>query len=229
MIKKFFFAIALIFIFSLNCYALSPLESIKKPTENIISILKSDKYKTLTPDLREEQWNEIWNVVKDSFDFKIISRLAIGKYWNSFSSDEQIEFQKLFAELLANTYINKVQENFKNQQVTYIDEKIAQNKAEVLVHVDLENKPVPIIYRMLNTNGWLIFDVKIEGMSMIKNYRSQFDEYLFKKSPKDLITALQSKISQLREERKKPVNEYAKKPIYFYLFFYFNFLFIFIC
>jgi phospholipid transport system substrate-binding protein len=206
MIKKFFFAIALIFIFSLNCYALSPLESIKKPTENIISILKSDKYKTLTPDLREEQWNEIWNVVKDSFDFKIISRLAIGKYWNSFSSDEQIEFQKLFAELLANTYINKVQENFKNQQVTYIDEKIAQNKAEVLVHVDLENKPVPIIYRMLNTNGWLIFDVKIEGMSMIKNYRSQFDEYLFKKSPKDLITALQSKISQLREERKKPVN-----------------------
>ncbi|MDY0361639.1 MAG: ABC transporter substrate-binding protein [Desulforegulaceae bacterium] len=206
MIKKFFFAIALIFIFSLNCYALSPLESIKKPTENIISILKSDKYKTLTPDLREEQWNEIWNVVKDSFDFKIISRLAIGKYWNSFSSDEQIEFQKLFAELLANTYINKVQENFKNQQVTYIDEKIAQNKAEVLVHVALENKPVPIIYRMLDNNGWLIFDVKIEGMSMIKNYRSQFDEYLFKKSPKDLITALQSKISQLREERKKPVN-----------------------
>ncbi|MCB9480592.1 MAG: ABC transporter substrate-binding protein [Desulfobacteraceae bacterium] len=204
--KKFAFIILFFFVLSFECFALSPIESIKKPTENIISILKSEKYKNLSPELKEEQWNEIWSVVKDSFDFKLISRLALGKYWNSFSSDQQLEFQKLFAELLANTYINKVQENFKNQKVTYIDEKIDQNKAEVLVHVALEDKPVPIIYRMLDNNGWLIFDVKIEGMSMIKNYRSQFDEYLFKKKPEELITALKSKISQLREERKKPVN-----------------------
>ncbi|MGE4517945.1 MAG: phospholipid-binding protein MlaC [Desulfobacteraceae bacterium] len=206
MMKKAVFTLFIFLVMSMNVYALTPMESIKKPTEEIISILKAEKYSTLTPELREEQWNEIWNVVKNSFDFKIISRLAVGKYWSSFSGEEQKSFQKLFAELLANTYINKVQENFKNQEVTYIDEKISEKKAEVLVHVALEDKPVPIIYRMLDNNGWLIYDVKIEGMSMIKNYRSQFDEYLFKKSPEELINALDSKITQLREERKKPVN-----------------------
>jgi phospholipid transport system substrate-binding protein len=206
MIKKAAFLFALIFVMATECYAQTPLESIKVPTENIISILKSDKYKSLTPELREKQWQEIWNVVKDNFEFTIISRLAAGKYWSSFSKDEQQKFEKLFAELLANTYINKVQENFKNQEVSYIDEKISGKKAEVLVHVALEDKPVPIIYRLLNNNGWLIYDVKVEGMSMIKNYRSQFDEFLFKNSPEKLIKALDSKINQLREERKKPVN-----------------------
>jgi len=206
MIKKFVLLTLFIFNSGFECFALSPIESIKEPTENIISILKADKYKALTPDLREEQWQEIWILVKDSFDFKLVSRLAVGKYWSSFSVEEQNQFQELFSKLLANTYINKVQENFKNQEVTYVDEKIAKNKAEVLIHITLEDKPVPIIYRMLDNKGWLIFDVKIEGMSMIKNYRSQFDEYLFKKSPKELITALESKISALREERKKTVN-----------------------
>jgi len=126
MMKKAVFTLFIFLVMSMNVYALTPMESIKKPTEEIISILKAEKYSTLTPELREEQWNEIWNVVKNSFDFKIISRLAVGKYWSSFSGEEQKSFQKLFAELLANTYINKVQENFKNQEVTYIDEKISE-------------------------------------------------------------------------------------------------------
>ncbi|MDY0132704.1 MAG: ABC transporter substrate-binding protein [Desulforegulaceae bacterium] len=203
MMKKIFFTLTIFLIMGFNSYALTPMESIKQPTENIISILKADKYQTLTPELREEQWGEIWEVVKNSFEFTIISRLSVGKYWSSFSLEEKKEFQDVFAKLLANTYIDKVQENFKNQEVKYIDEKISDKKAEVMVHVALADNDVPIIYRMLDNNGWLIYDVRIEGMSMIKNYRSQFDEFLFKKSPKELIEALDSKINQLREERKK--------------------------
>ena len=206
MIKKILLSALIIITAQTNCFASSPMEAIKKPTNNIIDILQSEKYETLTPDLREEQWEQIWVIVKDSFDFRIISRLAVGKYWSSFSDEQQDKFQTLFAELLANTYINKVQENFKNQKVIFKDEKISDNKAEVLINIALEDKPVPVIYRLINKNRWLIYDVKIEGMSMVRNYRSQFDEYLFKNSPEDLIKALDSKIEKLRLERKKPVD-----------------------
>lgn len=205
MIKKLTLTLV-ICLFAFNAYAQTPMESIKGPTSSIISILKKQEYKNLTPQLREKQWNEIWGVVKSSFDFDIISRLAIGKYWKTFREPQKKEFKTLFAELLANTYINKVQENFKNQKLTYISEKIAGKKAEVLVHVALEDQPVPIIYRMISKNGWLVYDVKIEGMSMIKNYRSQFDEFLFKNSPQVLIERMNRKIKRLREERKKPIN-----------------------
>lgn len=203
MIKKIVLSIILCLSVISIGYCKTPLESIKEPTDNIISILKAQEYKNLTPELKEKQWNEIWTVVESSFDFDIISRLGVGKYWNSFSDTQKKEFSALFAKLLANTYIDKVQENFKNQQVSYIEERISGTRAEVLVHVALEDKPVPIIYRMINKDKWLIYDVKIEGMSMIKNYRSQFDEFLFKNSPDDLIKALDKKVESLEKERMK--------------------------
>ena len=200
--KRIFLFIVLIFFASVSVHAETPMESIKKPTEKIINILKLDKYKNLTPDLKEAQWSEIWIIVEKSFNFKIISRLALGKHWKKLRGTQQDEFQVLFSELLANTYINKVQDNFKNQDITYVDEKIADNRAEVLVHVALEDKPVPIVYRLIKTEKWSVFDVKIEGMSMIKNYRSQFDEFLFKNSPDELIKKMGEKIQQLRKQRK---------------------------
>lgn len=207
MIKKILLSALIIVSIQAECFASSPMEAIKKPTNNIIDILQSEKYETLTPDLREEQWEEIWIIVKDSFDFSLISRLAVGKYWSSFSDEQKEQFQTLFAQLLANTYINKVQENFKSQEVIFKDEKISDDKAEVLIDIEHEDKPVPVIYRLIKKDRWLIYDVKIEGMSMVRNYRSQFDEYLFKKSPKDLIKALDSKIEKLKIERKKPIDE----------------------
>lgn len=202
MIKKLILTISFILILNLSVFADTPMESIKKPTKQIIKILKSSQYSKLTQELREKQWDEIWYEVENSFDFSIISRLAIGKYWKSFSTQQQNQFKELFAELLANTYISKVQENFKNQKIDYINEKISGKKSEVLIHVALENKPIPIIYRLVNKNGWYVYDVKIEGMSMIKNYRSQFDQFLFKKSPKELIDKMKIKINKLRQERK---------------------------
>ncbi len=203
MIKKITLIIIIIVFLSISAMAQTPMEAIKQPTDKIVEILKDKKYADLSSDLKEQQWNEIWNVVKNSFEFNIISRLAAGKYWKSFSDGEKKKFIDLFSRLLANTYIDKVQENFKNQTITYVNQKIKDKKyAEVLVKIPLDNKPVPIIYKLLKKKNWLIYDVRIEGMSMIKNYRSQFDEYLFKKSPGELIDALTKKLDFLAKKRK---------------------------
>lgn len=201
MIKKISVILIVLFVLTNISFASTPMESIKGPTENIIKILKSDEYKSLTPQLREKQWNEIWAVVDHSFDFDIISRLAVGKHWKRFNDAEKKRFKELFAELLANTYINKLQDNFKNQKIKYVSEKIMDKKAQVYVEVALTDKPVPIIYRLVNKERWLVYDVKIEGLSMIKNYRSQFDEFLFKNKPATLIKRLEKKIKSLRNER----------------------------
>lgn len=201
MIKKISVILIVLFVLANISFASTPMESIKGPTENIIKILKSEEYKSLTPQLREKQWNEIWTVVDHSFDFDIISRLAVGKHWKRFNDAEKKRFKELFAELLANTYINKLQDNFKNQKMKYVSEKIMDKKAQVYVEVALTDKPVPIIYRLVNKERWLVYDVKIEGLSMIKNYRSQFDEFLFKNKPATLIKRLEKKIKSLRNER----------------------------
>lgn len=201
MIKKISVILIVLFVLTNISFASTPMESIKGPTENIIKILKSEEYKSLTPQLREKQWNEIWAVVDHSFDFDIISRLAVGKHWKRFNDAEKKRFKELFAELLANTYINKLQDNFKNQKMKYVSEKIMDKKAQVYVEVALTDKPVPIIYRLVNKERWLVYDVKIEGLSMIKNYRSQFDEFLFKNKPATLIKRLEKKIKSLRNER----------------------------
>jgi len=207
MIKKTLYTCLIICLLSTPLFAKpeakTPLQSIKMPTEKIIHILKDPKYKQLTPDLKEEQWNKIWGIVKDSFDFGLISRLALGRYWKKFSNDQSTQFKRLFAELLGNTYISKIQDNFTNQKIAYIKEKIKEKRAAVLVHVELtSSKPVPMIYKLIKKKKWLIYDVKIEGMSMLKNYRSQFNDFLFKKTPEQLLSVLDKKIKTLRVQRK---------------------------
>ncbi|MDH4011415.1 MAG: ABC transporter substrate-binding protein, partial [Desulfobacterales bacterium] len=119
-----------------------------------------------------------------------------GREWKNFSPDQQKEFVTLFEKLLEGIYADRI--------LAYTQEKIEFGKETELkkgrVEVEsyiitTDNKKVPLFYRMTNKSGqWRVYDVVIEGVSMVKNYRGQFRQILSTKKPEDLLQTLRDKV-----------------------------------
>lgn len=200
------------------CAATSPTEAIRSRVDAVIAILKDPVYQEGGAKMDQEQHDALFNAVKDLLDFRTISMLATGQNWKRFSSEEKTQFTDAFARLLANTYIEKLQDNFKNETVVYDGEdKISKDRSEVRTHIQLsDGKTVPVLYKLRLIQGdWRVYDAYIENISLVQNYRTQFDDYLMKKEPAELIHQMESRVQQLekeRAERKKAGKNAPSKP-----------------
>jgi len=168
---------------------------VRAAIDEVISILKAPQYQDKTK--KEEQKEELWKVIRKVFDFRKISELSLANYRKKFTDEQMTRFSDLFADLLSDTYLKRVQEEFKNEEVKYLDEVIHPNdKSRVLVKtlIHRENVEIPVDYSMWLNNGvWRVYDIKVEGVSLVKNYRTQFQDILLKKSPAQLIEQLEKK------------------------------------
>jgi len=183
---------ALLLVFRGPAAGDSPLEDLKGPVQKGIALLKDTEYRA--SDKKEAQREEIWRLVKQVFDFEQISMRALARSWRDFNPDQQKAFVEAFTELLKNTYMDKIQGEFHDEEVVFEGEDlITDQKAEVKSKIVRGGKlEIPIDYSLYKSaSGWLVYDVKIEGVSMVKNYRSQFKSILAKDSPDDLIKRLQ--------------------------------------
>lgn len=177
------------FIFAL----LSPKEQIKITVDNVISILKDPKYKgkDKVQQRREALRTEIGKV----FDFEEMSKRSLGIYWRERTAQERREFIELYKDLLERSYSGKI-ESYTDEKIIYYDEKIENNKyAEVRTKIlTAEKKEVPIDYRLyFDGKGWKVYDVVIEGVSLVSNYRSQFSRIIRNYSFQELIKRMKSK------------------------------------
>lgn len=193
----------------------SPTEAIRTRVNAVIAILKDPVYQDGNARLAEEQHKALFNAVKDLLDFRSISMLATGQNWKRFSEKEKNSFVDLFARLLANTYIEKLQDNFKNETVIYDGEDmISKDRSEVRTHIRLsDGKTVPVLYKLRLLQGeWRVYDAYIENISLVQNYRTQFDEFLLKKEPADLIKQMETRVQQLEKERVERKKEGKPAP-----------------
>ncbi len=188
-------AVIVFFFISLTApaYGAQPIETLEKLIQQVIGILNDAKYQDASK--ADQQQKDIWKATQKGFDFELISKLALGKYRKRFSKPELKEFTNLFTELLGDTYIIKLQEGFKNEKVTYLSQDLISDvKARVKTIVIRKGVDVPVDYSMrLRDSKWRVYDIKIEGVSLVKNYRTQFNTFLLKKSPAKLITHLKEK------------------------------------
>jgi phospholipid transport system substrate-binding protein len=173
---------------------ISPMEALKIPIETVLSLLKDPKYKD--PAHRQQQRNKILEITHTLFDFTEMSKRALARNWKSFSPQEQLQFVDVFADHLSNTYMDKVQGEYKGETIVFLNqEMIAEGKAMVTTKVEREPSPISVDYSMLTVdNQWRVYDVNIEGVSLIKNYRTQFDQILTKETPVQLIERLKKKV-----------------------------------
>jgi len=183
-------------------YAGEPTALVKQTTDKIIDILKNKELKK--PGKTNERRDAIRRTISERFDFEEMAKRSLARFWNQRTPDEKKEFVALYSDLLERTYIRKI-ESYTNEQFVYADETVDGDYAVVKTKIiTKKNVDVPIEYRMLKKNGWSVYDVVIEGVSLVNNYRNQFSDIMHSGSYETLVKKLKNKqIEGRAEDREK--------------------------
>jgi phospholipid transport system substrate-binding protein len=171
-----------------------PMDTLKKPIDDVITILQDPAF--VQPDQKTAQRIKIWQTIKGLFDFDEISRRTVGAKWSAFTEDEKKRFTEVFAEFLGNTYVDKMQGEFHNEKIVFLNQMVKEPLALVRTQLQREKMEIPIDYRMKQVDGnWYIYDILVEeGISLVRNYRVQFQDFLQKETPAKLIEQLEKKL-----------------------------------
>ncbi|OEU70639.1 MAG: toluene tolerance protein [Desulfovibrio sp. S3730MH75] len=206
------FTILLCFV-ATACFATptqSPKERLRTGIQNVIDVLNDPQYKGI-PSKKAEQATEVREKIKDFFNFRELSKRTVGRPWLKFTPDERDRFIALFTEVLEYTYLGRI-EDYTNEKVSFDKETIIKEKyAQVDTRLLTSKEIVPVIYRLkLVDNEWNVYDVKIEGISLVNNYRTQFSGIIntssnatFESSKKELFDRLEQKCSDLKNKPAK--------------------------
>jgi phospholipid transport system substrate-binding protein len=170
-----------------------PMNSLRKPIEDITKILQSSKPQTV--DEKQAQRDKIFVITRQIFDFVEMGKRSLARNWKNFTPEQRKNFSDVFADHLNNTYMDKIQSEYQDETVEFLsEEKVSDDKALVKSIIKRRTVNVPVDYSvLLSNNVWRVYDVNIEGVSLIKNYRTQFDEILSKETPDQLIDRLRKK------------------------------------
>lgn len=203
--KKFICAVfVMIICFPFAAYSAEPMADLRVHLDEVINVLKDPQYQD--PSQKDAQAEKIWGIIRQVFDFERIATLALGKYRKSFNDKQLKEFTDVFSRLLEDTYLKKIQAEYKNEKVNYLSQKTKGDRALVETEIIRENVKIPVDYIMwLNSGVWRIYDVKVEKVSLVKNYRSQFEQLLGdeSKSPDELIEQVRKKVGAQKNEKNK--------------------------
>jgi phospholipid transport system substrate-binding protein len=178
----------------------APTEQVRQYTDHVQRIL--DDGSLGQTDKREA----VRKVAEQVFDVNETAKRALGPHWNKRTPSEQEEFVQLFADLLERTYIAKI-DLYGGEKLQYTNETVDGEYASVKAKVLTKQKAeVPVEAKMIRRgNRWLIYDITIENVSLIGNYRSQFDRIIRTSSYQDLVKRLKTKrdefLPQQREAR----------------------------
>jgi len=180
-------------ILPLQLHAEKPLEIVQIKVNKLLDVLSDPSLKAGSE--TETEKKKIWAIVDSIFDYTALSRRSLGRNWKRLNPDQQKEFTHLFRRLLGNLYMDKIM-TYTDEKVIFIKEKVfSKNKAEVETKVITKSKEIPISYRMILKNDfWKVYDVVIEGVSLVRNYRSQFKSILKDKTSSDLLRILREKV-----------------------------------
>jgi phospholipid transport system substrate-binding protein len=151
-----------------------------------------------------ERREAVRHVAEQVFDVNETAQRALGQHWQQRTPAEREEFVKLFANLLEQTYISRIDE-YGGEKLTYVSEQIDGDRGVVRARITTKNgTEVPVESRvLLRGNRWLIYDILIENLSLISNYRSQFDRVIRTASYEELVKRLQTKGAFLSEKATK--------------------------
>ncbi len=169
-----------------------PTDQVRSSVEQVLQILRDPALKA--PDRAAERRARIQHVVQDRFDFTEMARRSLATHWAKRTPQEQRDFTALFSDLLERSYIDKI-EAYTDERILYVGERVEGDFAEVQTKVEgKKNLNVPIDYRLLRRDGkWWVYDVIIEGVSLVANYRTQFNKIIQSSSYAELVKRMQTK------------------------------------
>ena len=191
----FIIILAIFLILPFYGHAASPKETVEKGVKEVLTNLTDSAFKAKSKD---EQIEIIGTIIDKIFDFEELSRRTLGREWKKMSAAQQKEFVPLFRQLLQGVYADRLLA-YSDQKVVFDKETmLKKGRAEVQSYLQTsDGNKIPLFYRLTDKSGqWKVYDVIIEGVSMVKNYRSQFQEILSKQSPEDLLNTLRKRTQE---------------------------------
>jgi phospholipid transport system substrate-binding protein len=173
----------------------APTEQIRQTTDKILTILADPSLKS--PQKAQERSKLILKAVDERFDWEEMARRSLARYWAQRTPEEKKEFSRLFRELLERTYMRKV-EGYSGEKVHYTGEVIDGDYASVNVKiVTKKGEDISVEYRLMKEKeDWFVYDISIEGVSLVNNYRTQFNSIITQSSYENLIKRLRQKVAQ---------------------------------
>ena len=176
-------------------------DQLKVSMDKLIAVLKDKSLKA--PDKKEERRAKIFAILDERFDFEQMGKWALGANWKGLSQQERDEFVKVFSELIKKSYILKI-ERYNNEKIEFKDERTKGKYYYVYTDVISGGQPIPVNYSLYSKGDqWLVYDVVIEGVSLVKNYRTQFDEIIRKEKFSGLMDKLKKQVNDLESEMQK--------------------------
>jgi len=188
-------AISILVLLGGTCFAGPALDSVKGDVDEVLKVLKDPVYNGEAG--KKAKADQIHKISMKMFDFAELSKRTLGVHWNKFSSPQRQEFVDLYKRLLEDAYIDKVT-SYTDERIEYTKEvQLSDNAFEVQSTIVTKSAEIPVFYRVLNKDGqWRVYDVVIEGVSLISNYRSQFREILANNPPESLLDTLRKKVQK---------------------------------
>jgi phospholipid transport system substrate-binding protein len=167
-----------------------PMATVQETVRQVLSIVKDPSYQSSTSARREK----LREIIAPRFDFTEMARSAMGYHWRTLSPAQRDEFVGLFTGLLEASYMGKI-EGYKGQKIVYVKQSEEGSLAQVNTNIiPSGGEPIAVNYRLKQSDGtWKVYDVVIDQISLIGNYRNQFNRIMNSKWYGQLVSALKQK------------------------------------
>ena len=192
---------AFLFLYPLNVFADGPTAQIKATVDQVIQILTNPQLQG--EGKKQERRKKLREAIFVRFDFQQMAQRTLGAHWQRRTPEEQAEFIKVFSDLLEQTYVDKV-ESYNNEKFIYTNERIDGPYAEVGSKMrNSKGEEFSINYKLHRAGeDWRVYDLVIENVSLVNNYRSQFNRILTNSTYDELISKIKAKLSDKRDQMK---------------------------
>jgi phospholipid transport system substrate-binding protein len=187
----------------------APTDQLKGATDRVLKLLQDPELKK--PEKTTERRKQIRAVANEIFDWQETGKRALGRHWQTCKPQEREEFSPLFADLIERSYVGKI-EAYSGEKIVYAGDTVEGDQATVRTKlITKSNTEIPIDYRMLKAGDrWRGYDVVIEGVSLVGNYRTQFNRIIQQSNCGELVKKLKTKQDELvfeegeKGKKKKP-------------------------
>lgn len=194
MLKRYAMIIAIGTFFATTAFA-GITDDVKNTVDELFRIVADKNLK----EHDQQRRKVLKKTINTIFDYSEMAKQTLGRHWNQRTPTERTQFTVLFATLLDNSYISKI-ESYNNEKIVYLRETIDGNYAEVKSKViTTKRDEYTLDYRLINENGkWMVYDIVIEGVSLVSNYRTQFNRIINNNGYSELVKKLQTKTNELK-------------------------------
>ncbi|SDZ89853.1 phospholipid transport system substrate-binding protein [Desulfuromusa kysingii] len=190
--KIILFCGLLILLCSASCFALpQPQARVKQMVDTVLNVLQQ-------PDLSAtEKRAQISGQVQEYLNIASMARRTLGSYWDGASAEQQQRFSDLFVKILEGTYLSRI-DDYSTGTVQYLKQRVKDDKAIIDTVIVAKELEIPVQYKMIYVdNVWQVFDLVIEGVSLVKNYRSSYGEIIRQEGYEGLLALMVEKVQAM--------------------------------